>query len=258
MRIVEKSWGEFWSYYWRVDHRHAIPGIFEWDERLVAFIEQVCELQPGMRVLDLACGGGDQAAILARRGYDVVGVEIAPPLVTQAQERFARDGLAGGFICGDMRAIAYDGEFDAVLVLSGSFGFFGDAGDQALLAKIARALKPGGKAFIMYVRPQAKGGRRRVWQRVKEGLELTESWFDFETSTLCTWIAIIQDDGSLLRPTPEPGQYGADERIRCYTVPEMRRMLAIAGLGPGGFYGRDMSPEPGADIPRDIAVACKP
>jgi SAM-dependent methyltransferase len=258
MRIVEKSWGEFWAYYWRVDHRHAIPGIFEWDKRLVAFIEQVCQLQPGQRVLDLACGGGDQAAILARKGYDVLGVEIAPPLVAHARERFARDGLAGEFICGDMRAIAYEGEFDAVLVLSGSFGFFGDAGDQALLGQIAQALKPGGKAFIMYVRLQAEGGRRRAWQRVKEGLELTESCFDFETGTMCTWIAIIQDDGAMLRPSSEPSYYTADERIRCYTVPEMRRMLNIAGLEPCGFYGRDMSPEPGAETPRDIVVAVKP
>lgn len=258
MQIIEKSWAEFWAYYWRVDHRHRIPGIFAWDEQLVDFIEKVCQLAPGMRLLDLACGGGDQAAMFARRGYAVLGIEIAPPLVDYARQRFGREALAGEFLCGDMRAIDYAGEFDAVLVLSGSFGFFGDVGDQDMLRRIARALKPGGKAFIMYVRPQAEGGRRRTWQRVTEGIELTEHWFDFTTSTMCTWIGIVQDDGTMLRPTSEPGDYHADERIRCYTVPEMERMVMTAGLEPLGSYGRDMCAEPAVDTPRDIIVACKP
>jgi len=255
MRVIERSWGEFWAYYWRVEARHAIPGIAEWDEQLVTFIEQVCKLRPGMRLLDLACGGGDQAALLAARGYDVTGIDIAQPLVTYAQERFARDGLRGEFLCGDMREIAYNEAFDAVLVLSGSFGFFGDEGDQALLNKIARALKRGGVAFIMYIRPNDQGGRRRTWQRVTRGLQLTEAWFNYDSSSLCTWNAIIQEDGTMLRPAPEPGYYTADECIRCYSVPEMRRMLATAGLDALGFYGRDMAPDPAAETPRDIVVA---
>jgi SAM-dependent methyltransferase len=255
VQVIEKSWADFWAYYWRVEHRHAIPGIKAWDEQLVAFIEQACELRPEMRLLDLACGGGDQAALFAARGYGVVGLDIAPPLVAYARERFGREGLHGEFICGDMREIAYDGEFDAVLVLSGSFGFFGDEGDQELLGKIARALKPGGRAFIMYLCPPACAQRERTWRRVRQGLQLTEDWFDHETSTRCGWIAIIQDDGTMLRPSSEPGYYTADERIRCYTVPEMRRMLATAGLEPVGFFGRDMSLEPGAETPRDIVVA---
>ena len=89
----------------------------------------------------------------------------------------------------------------------------------------------------------------------REGLELTEHWFDFETSTMCTWIAIIQEDGTMLRPTPEVGHYYADERIRCYCVPEMRRMLAAAGLEEDGFYGRDMTATPDVEMPRDIVVA---
>jgi len=255
MRVIEQSWGDFWAYYWRIEHRHAIPGISDWDAQLVAFIEQTYELQPGMRLLDLGCGGGDQAALFAAREYDVLGLDIAPPLVAYARERSEREGLRGEFICDDMREIAFNGEFDAVLVLSGSFGFFGDEGDQALLCKITRALKPGGRAFIMYLCPPARPRRERSWRRVRQGLQLTEDWFDYETSTSCGWIAIIQDDGTMLRPSSEPGYYTADERIRCHTVPEMRRMLSTAGLEPLGFYGREMALEPTVETPRDIVVA---
>ena len=126
LRVQERSWNEFWAKHWRVDQRHKIPGIFEWDRQLIAFIEHVCQLTPGDRVLDLGCGGGDQAKVFAQKGYEVVGIEIAPALVAFAEQQFARAGLSGTFIAGDMRAIEYDAEFDACVILSGTFGFFGD------------------------------------------------------------------------------------------------------------------------------------
>jgi hypothetical protein len=31
LKVIEKSWSDFWAAYWRIDHRHRIPEIFEWD-----------------------------------------------------------------------------------------------------------------------------------------------------------------------------------------------------------------------------------
>ena len=261
MRIEEKSWNEFWAVHFRIDHRHRIPGIFEWDRQLVAFIEQVCQLAPPARILDLGCGGGDQAKLFAHKGYAVVGIEIAPPLVEFARQQFARENLSGTFIIGDMRDIAYDAEFDACLMLSGTFGFFGDDGDQKLLCSILRALKPGGKTFLMVV-PVGHAGRRiRKWSETDGGWALTETWFDVETSTYRSNHFIVLRDGALLRPKAEPG-YHANEVIRCYTLPEMRAMLARAGLRYLASYSNgDLSlppKPPGADVPRDIVVAERP
>jgi cyclopropane fatty-acyl-phospholipid synthase-like methyltransferase len=50
---------EYWGYYWRIDSRHAVQGIFDWDRDLVDLIEEQCELKPGAAVLDLGCGGGE-------------------------------------------------------------------------------------------------------------------------------------------------------------------------------------------------------
>lgn len=136
MNIVEKSWNEFWAYYWRVEHHHSIPGIFEWDRRLVDFIEHVCELSPGMNILDLGCGGGDQAKVFSRKEYEVIGIDIAPPLIDFARKQFAEEGLSGAFITGDMRELDYEGVFDAYVILSGTFGFFSDEENLALLCSI--------------------------------------------------------------------------------------------------------------------------
>ncbi len=258
LKVVEKTWNEFWAAYWRIDHRHSIPGIFEWDRQLVNFIENVCQLSPGARILDLGCGGGDQAKVFAQKGYEVVGIDIAPSLIEFAKRQFQKEGLKGIFIVGDMRAIDYDAEFDACVILSGTFGFFSDIENQNLLRSICRAIKVGGKVFIMFLSANRPIKHSRSWSEIKDGWELNERWFDTETNTYRSRIFIIRKDGTLLRPKTEPG-YHANEVIRCYTIPEMRSMLSRAGLRYLASYSDDdlsIPPKPLApESDRNIVVA---
>lgn len=258
LKIIEKSWNEFWAYYWRVTDRHKIPEIFDWDRKLVDFIEHLCKLTPGNRILDLACGGGDQAKIFSQKGYEVVGIDIAPSLIDFAKRQFNEAGLEGSFIVGDMRCIEYEAEFDLVVILSGSFGFFDHETNQKILCSIKRALKSGGKIFMMLVTRDQIRKRTRTWRETEEGWELGETWFDNETNTYKSTVFIIRKDGVIIKPKSEPG-YNADEAIRCYTVPEIKAMLEIAGLNYiGSFSSADMSipaktPSPGTE--RNIVIA---
>ena len=249
MKVIEKSWNEFWAYYWRVEDRHRIPGIFEWDKKIVNFIEYVCGLKPPARILDLACGGGDQAKVFARKGYRVVGIDIAPSLIEFAQAQFAKDGLKGDFIVGDMRDIDYEEEFDTCVILSGSFGFFGDVDDQKLLVSIRNALKKGGRVFIMFYSASEKCDYRKSWIELDDGWELGDGWFDAETSTRCGTSFIIRKDGTMIVPKKEPG-YNANERIRCYTIPEMRTMFTKAGLEYAGSYSDRHLEVPPKPVPK--------
>ncbi len=261
IKVVEKTWNEFWASYWRIEDRHSIPNIFEWDRQLVDFIENVCQLSPGARILDLGCGGGDQAKLFAQKGYQVVGVDIAPPLIDFAQRQFEKEGLKGTFTVGDMRVIDYDAEFDACVVLSGTFGFFGDVEDQKLLGAICRAIKKGGKALIMFLSANRLNEHSRSWREIKDGWQVSESWIDVETSTYRSQVFIIRKDGTLLRPKKESG-YHANETIRCYTIPEMRTMLSRAGLRYLESYSdRNLSVPPRpltAEEIRNIVVAQRP
>jgi SAM-dependent methyltransferase len=260
LKVIEKSWSDFWAAYWQIDHRHRIPEIFEWDRQLVDFIEAACKLHPDGRILDLGCGGGDQAKVFARKGYGVVGMDIAPSLIEFARRQFKKERLKGKFLVGDMRKIKYREEFDACLLLSGTFGFFGDDEDQKLLSSIHRALKVGGKAFIMFLSPRQQDKNERFWSEIEDGWELSEAWFDAETSTYRSRIFIIKKDGTLVRPKDEPG-YHAEEAIRCYTIPEMRAMLAGVGLKYLASYSsKDLSLPPRPPAPeaeRNIVVAAR-
>ena len=225
MKTIQRDWN-WWAYHYRVVHRSQIPGIDRWDDDLVDMIIQVLDLKPGDRVLDLACGSGDHARRLARRDLDVLGVDIAPSLVAHCREAAAGDGLpTARFEQGDMRELAYEGVFDALLLLSGSFGFFDEATNRDVLARMARALKAGGQVLVdvfdpaeMVVRPP-----QRSWSQYGGGYGLRTTWWEPETCTYVSEFRFVDADG-VLNTAAQP------ERIRVYSLPEWRELLAGAGL----------------------------
>ena len=96
----------------------------------------------GARVLDIACGTGNTAIPLARRGCIVTGVDIATNLLEQARARAAAEHLAITFDEGDAEALPYgDATFDAVTTM---FGAMFAPRPELVASECARVLKPGG------------------------------------------------------------------------------------------------------------------
>jgi SAM-dependent methyltransferase len=106
-----------------------------------AFIDGL-NIPPGTRVLDIACGTGNTALPLARRGCIVTGVDIAPNLLEQARARAAAEHLAITFDEGDAEALPYgDATFDAVTTM---FGAMFAPRPELVARECARVLRPGG------------------------------------------------------------------------------------------------------------------
>ncbi len=106
-----------------------------------AFVSRL-DLPAGAQVLDVACGTGNSAIPLARRGARVTGVDIAPNLLEQARQRAAAEGLEIGFDEGDAEQLPYpDATFDAVVTM---FGAMFAPQPELVVAECARVLKPGG------------------------------------------------------------------------------------------------------------------
>jgi len=121
-----------------------------------AFIERL-PITAGARILDVACGTGNTAIPLARRGATVTGVDIAPNLLVQARERAAGENLAIQFDEGDAEQLPYaDASFDAVTTM---FGAMFAPRPDLVAAEFARVLKPGGLLAMANWNPASFSGR---------------------------------------------------------------------------------------------------
>lgn len=106
------------------------------------FINRV-GVQPGSKVLDVACGTGNLALPAARLGANVTGVDIAPNLVEQARANAAREGLQAQFDEGDAEALPYDdASFDTVVTI---YGAMFAPRPEVVAAELLRVTKPGGR-----------------------------------------------------------------------------------------------------------------
>lgn len=92
--------------------------------------------RPGERILDLGCGDGPLAAALAAAGCEVVGVDASPDMVEKARARGVDARVMDG------HALEFSAEFDAVFS-NAALHWMTDP--DAVIAGVARALKPGGR-----------------------------------------------------------------------------------------------------------------
>lgn len=105
------------------------------------FVEGL-NLQPGTKVLDVACGTGNLALPAARIGAQVTGVDIAPNLVEQARENAKQMGLSAQFDEGDAEALPYDeASFDSVITM---FGAMFAPRPELVASELKRVCRPGG------------------------------------------------------------------------------------------------------------------
>ena len=110
---------------------------------------ELAGIGPGMKVLDVGSGAGDTAMLVARLvgpSGRVVGVDLNPAIVETARRRARAVGVANvRFIAGDVREIALDNDFDAVV---GRLILIHLPDPVAVLRQLVPHLKPGGVIAI--------------------------------------------------------------------------------------------------------------
>lgn len=212
-------------------------------EQEVAFLIDALGLEAGMRVLDVGCGPGRHALAFARRGYQVTGIDLSPDFLALARDAAAAEGLVMTLLEGDVRALAYTDEFDvAISLCQGGFGLLGGVDDLAVPARIAAAVRPGGRIAIETFHSYFAVAHREAGE-------------DFDART-----GVVHDVATLRDPNGREAPF--EMWTTCFTARELTLLAQRAGLTVDGVHGV----EPGAygtgaprtELPGLLLLATRP
>jgi len=212
---------------------------------------RLAEVEDGA-ALDLCCGPGRYAVLLAERGLTVTGVDRTPFLLDKARKRAAAANVTVEWVQEDMRNFIRPGAFDLVINMFTSFGYFDDKDeDIAVLRNVHQSLKPGG-VFLMDT--MGKERLARIFHRTTADeldddtlLVQRHEIFDDWTRIRNEWILINGDSVRTFR-----------FHHTIYSGQELKDRMRGVGFSDVSLYGDLEGNEYGPDAARLIAVARKP
>lgn len=121
-------------------------------KQLIVLLEKTLNLNNSSTILDLGCGRGRHALNLARKGYDVTGIDLSEEAIKTAKAKAEKEGLRNiCFKVRDMRRPLPE-TFDGIVNLFTTFGYFEqDEENTQVLDSIVEMLEPGGIFVLDYM-----------------------------------------------------------------------------------------------------------
>jgi SAM-dependent methyltransferase len=227
-----------------------------WADRTGAEVDRALAMlgaKGSERVLDMACGTGRHSHELARRGFEVVGVDISPDLLAIAEADAEAESLAASFLAVDLRELDFDEEFDLVLNLNdGAIGYFEtEEENHRTFEVIAAALRPGGGNLlqlpnVLYAEAHLP---QKTWIAGEDMVELIDHRWDARTRYLegSTMPILVGETFEGVAPIPF--------RQRLYSVEEMTEIYASLGMEFAGAFRGTGKPRPPKDSQFEVFFA---
>lgn len=190
----------------------------------VDFIIEKLNLNGKERILDLGCGTGRHSLELARRGFDVVGVDIDERFIEKAKNMAKEEQLEVSFVQSDIRDLKFENEFDVVLNLwDGAVGRCKDKSEvNKIFQAISKALKVNGQHFItLYSANYAKKiYPLSTWYATDKILTLVKFEWNNEES-----IATYFEKNIRLEESIQTVEFESESKEKLYTLEEMKEIL---------------------------------
>jgi 2-polyprenyl-3-methyl-5-hydroxy-6-metoxy-1,4-benzoquinol methylase len=113
----------------------------------VDFIEKEIALNKSVKILDIGCGTGRHSLELARRGYNVTGIDLSESMISKARNIAIEENLKIDFRIKDARNFNFKESFDlAIMICEGAFPLMEtDEMNFLILRNSFLSLKKGGK-----------------------------------------------------------------------------------------------------------------
>lgn len=211
---------------------------------------------PVRTVLDLACGTGTIACLLAQSGYEVTATDGSEEMLTQAVQKASELENPPLFLHQTMPRLRLAEPVDAAISTLDSLNYLTREQDiRETFRRVFRWLKPGG-SLIFDVNSPHKLRRMdgRVYMDETEESFCVWRTFFSEKKRVCTYqvdLFTLQEDGLWERDFEE-------HRERAWTEEELRAYLADAGFAEITVHGDMTRRPPKADEDRWIITAVRP
>jgi 2-polyprenyl-3-methyl-5-hydroxy-6-metoxy-1,4-benzoquinol methylase len=196
-------------------------------------------------VLDMACGTGGHALLIAQRGYQVTGSDLSAAMIAEAAKKAQNQKLPVAFHQGDMRTACH-GSFDALICMNNSFGHITEPEDFSItLSNFRKNLKPGGLLFIDHFNgsfmQEIESGTVRIARcfTTEDGVvvDIERSVYSEELQSLIITTKSYTQKHSEADPVISSEVF----RMKLWTKEQMAEALVTAGFQPLAFYDGVMS-----------------
>jgi len=219
----------------------------------VSYVERIWERygRRPRRVLDLACGTGNVTIELARRGFEVAGVDYSAPMIEIARQK----APSIPFYVQDARALHLPARFDDAVCLFDSLNYILEWEDlKKALEGVARHLEAGG-TFVFDLNAI----------RALEEEMFTQAGHGHDASVAYVWQSHYFPDSRLCRIDMQflvheasgTRQFSETHWQRGYTLEEVREAIEAAGLEPLAVFDAFTFDPPTARSDRLYFVGCR-
>lgn len=191
-----------------------------WLEGVQGFIKKYGK--PTKQVLELACGSGSMSILLAKQGYDVIGLDLSEEMLMIAKDKALKERVKIGFFQQDMTCYELNQKFDAVVCICDGMNYVLENDDMnELLERVAHSLKDDG-IFIFdistYYKLKYILGESTIAESRDDSAFIWENFYDDESDILSFELSVF---------TKEETHYHRDDEVheqRAYTVRELTQL----------------------------------
>lgn len=225
----------------------------EWADYIEKLFEKFYPGKPEL-VLDMACGTGSLTVELAKRGYDMTGIDMSSDMLSCAMEKSADRGVSPLWVCQDMRAFELYGTMDVILCTMDSLNYIQDCSEMTTIFKLVRNyLNPGG-LFIFDMNSPYKLEHvlgNNLFYEIRD--DITYLWQNeyFADQKKCHFdlTFFVKETEDIYRRLEE------EQQQKAWPIDEIRSLLQESGLECVGVFDAFTQMEPSDTTERFFYIA---